>query len=371
MRFAKRSLQSSALLAGFLWLPASHAATFLTFIDNQPGFLATIGTGTTITNEDFSSSVDLKPIGTAGNPDTWNGFTVESYGPNTGTAWSPSKYCQNLRSGTSLSGHSEGCVFWNPSAPAIPGIFAAVSSDNGISFKPTNSTVAAFSFDFVDWNDAYERSNLLVLASDGTSTKVSDPTNVFNAPPQKFGVTLSQADIAAGHFIKEIRWLGIDSTGEVIGFYNFQTYTNPKIQNTAPIANLDKYAIPISPTILNLLANDTDADSDALQIASINGTSINPGVPNNILITGGMLDISAVGVVTFTPSTNSSDPISFQYEISDGRGGTSSSMVTLTNKNSLSPTITSVPTIGKLGMVTLSSLILAFSLIIRRKINNN
>jgi hypothetical protein len=367
MRFGIPSPRSTAIFLMFSWTMGSHAATFSTFIDDQPGFLSAIGSGTIATHEDFSSSVNLKPIGSAGNPDIWNGFTVEAYGPNTGTSWSPSKYCQNLSSGSGTSNLSEECLFWNSEAPAVPGIYAAVNLDNGISFKLANSAIAAFSFDFVDWNDAFERSDLRIFASDGTSTTVSDPTNIFDAPPQKFGVTLSPADIAAGLYIKEIRWMGIDAMGEVVGFYNFQTYTNPKIQNNLPIANSDKYSIPNSPTILNILANDTDVDLDTLQITSINGNPVTRGIPENILIPGGSIEVSALGEITFTPSVNATDPISFQYEISDGRGGIATSNVTLTNVIPPKPTIAAVPTIGEIGLIALSSIIAFLSVFLRRK----
>ena len=367
MRFGIPTLKELAFLVIFSWVTSSQAATFSTFIDDQAGFLSAIGSGTLATHEDFSSSVNLKPIGSAGNPDIWNGFTVEAYGPNTSTAWSPSKYCQALNSGSGAGDFSKECLFWNSGAPAVPGIYVAVNIDNGISFKLANSAIAAFSFDFVDWNDLFERSNLQIFASDGTSAIVSDATNVFDSPPQKFGVTLSPSDIAAGLFIKEIRWVGLDSTGEVVGFYNFQTYTNPKIQNNLPIANPDKYSIPNSPTILNILANDTDADSDTLQIISINGNPITRGTPTTILIAGGSIGVSAAGEIIFTPSGNTTDPISFQYEISDGRGGTSTGNVTLTNITPPKPTITAVPTIGELGLIALSSIIAFLSLLLRRK----
>lgn len=367
MRFGIPSPRSTAIFLMFSWTMGSHAATFTTFIDDQPGFLSAIGSGTIATNEDFSSSVNLKPIGSAGNPDIWNGFTVEAYGPNTGTEWSPSKYCQALNSGSGASDFSQECLFWNTKAPAVPGIYAAVNLDNGISFKLANSAIAAFSFDFVDWNDIFERSNLRIFASDGTSTIVSDSTNIFDAPPQKFGVTLSPADIAAGIYIKEIRWMGIDALGEVVGFYNFQTYTNPKILNNLPIANPDRYSIPNSPTILNILANDTDVDSDTLQIIGINGNPVNRGTPVNILVPGGSIEVSAVGEIKFTPSANATDPISFQYEISDGRGGTAKSNVTLTNVIPPEPTIAAVPAMGEIALIALSSIIAFFSIFLRRK----
>lgn len=367
MRFGISLPRSTAIFLMFSWTMGSHAATFSTFIDNQPGFLSAIGSGTIATHEDFSSSVNLKPIGSAGNPDIWNGFTVEAYGTNTGTDWSPSKYCQALNSGAGASDFSKECLFWNTKAPAVPGIYAAVNLDNGISFKLANSAIAAFSFDFVDWNDVFERSNIRVFASDGTSTIVSDPTNIFDAPPQKFGVTLSPDDIAAGLYIKEIRWMGIDALGEVVGFYNFQTYTNPKIKNNPPIANPDKYSIPNSPTILNILANDTDLDPDTLQIISINGSPVTQGSPANFVITGGSIEVSAVGEIIFTPSVNITGPISFQYEISDGRGGTAKSNVSLANAIPTKSTISAVPAIREVGLIALSLIIAFFSVFLRRK----
>ena len=368
MRFGILPLQTLGLLAIFSWITSSHAATFSTFVDDHSGFLSAIGSGAFATHEDFSSSVNLKPIGSAGNPDIWNGFTVEAYGPNTGTAWSPSKYCHALNSGSGTSNSSEACLVWNSRAPAVPGIFAAVNTENGISFKPTNSAIAAFSFDFVDWNDIFERPNLLIFASDGTSTIVSDATNVFDAPPQKFGVTLSPTDISAGLFIKEIRWMGINLMGEVVGFYNFQTYTNPRIKNSPPSASPDHHIISGLPISLNPLANDTDTDSDTLQISSLNGTLINRGKSSIIPVVGGTIEVSAEGAITFTPAHNFHKSISFQYEISDGRGGTAVSIVTINSKNLPGPSITPVPTIGAVGLLSLSSVIALFSLLLRRRI---
>lgn len=337
----------------------AHAATFQTFVDDQPGFLAAIGSGTVSTHEDFAAAVDLQTIGAAGTPDSWSGFTVEAYGPNAGTPWSPSKYCQAL--------NSISCINWNTMAPATPGVYAAVNIDNGVSFKPLDPTIAGFSFDFVDWNDQSQRSNLIIFASDGTSTIVSGPANLPNAPIQTFGVTLSPADIAAGLHIQEMRWIGLNSLGEVVGFLNVQTYTNPVITNTPPIANPDTYPMPNGPFILDLLGNDSDPDGDVLQVTSINGLAVTPGIAQSIPVTSGTVEIAIDGTITFIPESNANGPVSFPYEIGDGRGGTSNSTVMITAKPI--PPIASpapIPSLGNWALVGLSSLIAIFGLIRRR-----
>ncbi len=352
------------LVAG---MHAASAATFETFVDDQPGFLAAIGTGTVSTLETFASAVDMKTIGAAGVPDAWNGFTVEAYGPNSGTSWSPSKYCQKLNYASNPPTDLDSCIYWNPMVPAVPGIYAAVNLDNGISFKPVNLATAAFSFDFVDWNDGSLRSDLLILASDGSSTVVSGPINPSGAPPQNFGVTLSPADIAAGLYIQEMRWIGIAPEGEVVGFYNIQTYTNPAIPNTPPVANPDSYPMPTQPVGMDLLANDSDADSDPLRVSAINGTPITYGTAQTISVPGGSVDVSSAGVITFTPSGNVPGPVTFPYEISDGRGGTSASTVTFTPVVVPPVAATPVPSLNHWGVLGLTSLLAMFGFALTRR----
>ena len=61
----------------------------------------------------------------------------------------------------------------------------------------------------------------------------------------------------------------------------------------------------------DLLANDTDTEDDALSVTGVS----NP--------TGGTVDLTA-GVVTFTPDADlcGDDVAGFDYDISDGNGGT-------------------------------------------------
>ncbi|MDR6668766.1 hypothetical protein J2X71_005049 [Rhizobium sp. 1399] len=72
-------------------------------------------------------------------------------------------------------------------------------------------------------------------------------------------------------------------------------------------------------SIATLLANDTDANGDALTINAV-GNALNGTVTLN----------KQNGTIIFTPAANYSGPASFSYTLSDGRGGTDQANVSLT-----------------------------------------
>ena len=92
-------------------------------------------------------------------------------------------------------------------------------------------------------------------------------------------------------------------------------------QNDAPVAVADSFtlnednALTISPA--SLLGNDSDIDGDTLSIIGVS----NP--------THGTVEI-VNGSPVFTPEANFNGTATFTYTISDGAGGTSSAVVTLT-----------------------------------------
>ncbi|WP_347049271.1 Ig-like domain-containing protein [Flavobacterium olei] len=109
--------------------------------------------------------------------------------------------------------------------------------------------------------------------------------------------------------------------------------------NDKPVAVDDSYTVSEdSSVILNPLHSDTDVDGDTLTITSINGIALTGGV-QEITVPNGKVNISATGVITFTPDANfnSTTAIQFPYEISDGKGGTSTAnqiiAVTAVNDN--------------------------------------
>ncbi|SFO57975.1 VCBS repeat-containing protein [Bradyrhizobium sp. Ghvi] len=94
--------------------------------------------------------------------------------------------------------------------------------------------------------------------------------------------------------------------------------------NQPPIANNDSgfdatQGVPLSISGASLLANDTDPNGDQLTITGVSGA------------VNGTVSFSAQNnTVTFTAPNNYTGPASFNYAISDGRGGTASASVAVT-----------------------------------------
>ncbi|GLK86115.1 Ig-like domain-containing protein [Ancylobacter defluvii] len=119
------------------------------------------------------------------------------------------------------------------------------------------------------------------------------------------------------------------------GLYNWRagsgvTYDNVTVvsldseepENTTPVAGADAGFTTRTGQVLTLaaallLANDIDADADALSIVAV-GQAV-----------GGTVSLDEAGNVVFTPTTGFEGAASFTYTISDGKGGTSTAGVTL------------------------------------------
>nr|WP_319385749.1 Ig-like domain-containing protein [uncultured Roseibium sp.] len=81
--------------------------------------------------------------------------------------------------------------------------------------------------------------------------------------------------------------------------------------NTAPVANADSVAAQAGePVVIDVLANDSDADGDALTI-----TITEPPASGSAEVTNGK--------IVYTPDADAAGEQSFQYEVSDGNGGVS------------------------------------------------
>jgi hypothetical protein len=90
------------------------------------------------------------------------------------------------------------------------------------------------------------------------------------------------------------------------------------LPNTPPVANDDQAQTPVdTPIVVDVLPNDSDADGDALTIASagnaVNGTA---GVQGTVIL--------------YTPSTGFVGTDSFTYTITDINGGSATARVTIT-----------------------------------------
>lgn len=87
--------------------------------------------------------------------------------------------------------------------------------------------------------------------------------------------------------------------------------------NQLPVARDDSYTVPASrDSLLNVLANDSDPDGDALSIVSFTQPAT------------GTISLGSNGNLVFTPQTNFIST-SFSYTITDGKGGTATATVTL------------------------------------------
>jgi len=100
------------------------------------------------------------------------------------------------------------------------------------------------------------------------------------------------------------------------------------VADTPPVAVADSGLVDVAnaPLVIaasQLLANDSDPDGDTLTIASVSGATHGTVVLNT-------QSNPANTTVTFTPEAGYTGAASFSYTLSDGRGGTSAALVSLT-----------------------------------------
>ncbi|MEO1542251.1 MAG: DUF4347 domain-containing protein, partial [Pseudomonadota bacterium] len=103
-----------------------------------------------------------------------------------------------------------------------------------------------------------------------------------------------------------------------------------KVDNQAPVAVDDTVVMSNTDTevALDLLGNDTDADGDALTVASVAGVAITPGTAQDIPVTGGVVRSDGAGNLTFE-RTAGVRVASFDYTVDDGSGTTDTGSVTV------------------------------------------
>jgi len=80
---------------------------------------------------------------------------------------------------------------------------------------------------------------------------------------------------------------------------------------------------------INVLANDTDVDGNALGVTQISGEAVTAG-RTVTLVDGAQATLNADGTITYTPAANVNGAASFGYTVSDGQGGNASTDVGVT-----------------------------------------
>src|SRR4029079_12683947 len=84
----------------------------------------------------------------------------------------------------------------------------------------------------------------------------------------------------------------------------------PDANNDSATTNED------SAVVINVLANDTDGNGDALTITKVNGQNI--AVGGSVAVTGGTVTLGADGKLTFTPTADFNGSTSCTYYVADG-----------------------------------------------------
>ena len=125
-------------------------------------------------------------------------------------------------------------------------------------------------------------------------------------------------------FGSEIEFTGWRDGGENAWIDHIQFIPVEPIENTNPEAQDDQYSvaednsltIPVTAGVLN---NDADADDDDLTVTDFDNTST----------AGGSVTVNADGSLSYTPAANFAGDDSFNYTVSDGKGGVDTATVTI------------------------------------------
>ena len=100
--------------------------------------------------------------------------------------------------------------------------------------------------------------------------------------------------------------------------------------NDAPVAVADSATTSENtPVNINVLANDTDLDGDALSVTQIDGQAVTSS--QTVTLAGGaQATLNGNGTITYAPAVSANGAVSFGYTVSDGKGGTASADVGVT-----------------------------------------
>ncbi len=203
-------------------------------------------------------------------------------------------------------------ILATPDAPSGADKTIVVAEDQSVTFAASD-----FGFSDPDADDTLQSVTISLLPSGGT-LKLN---GVALAAGQSVGVgQLSQLTFTplANANGSPLTSFGFEVSDGVLQSATKTMTINVTAANDAPVANADLGAglvtaedTPLTIAASSLLANDIDAENDALAIASV-GDAI-----------GGAVVLNADGTVTFTPTANFNGQASFTYRSRDGSGAVS------------------------------------------------
>ncbi|GAB7004083.1 hypothetical protein JCM18899A_15550 [Nocardioides sp. AN3] len=145
---------------------------------------------------------------------------------------------------------------------------------------------------------------------------------------------LASAGAATVTYEPQLSWRGTETIVYVLADGRGGTVTGTvevTTPNRPPVARADTAKVHPAPSgkpvTIAVLANDTDANHDALTVTAVTAVS-GPGGPATVTADGRQVSYHPPGMAT------TADVASFHYTVSDGHGGTATARVTVTFGNS-------------------------------------
>ena len=171
-------------------------------------------------------------------------------------------------------------------------------------------TLAVTGFSVAGLPGAFAAGSTATLAGVGTLTLAADGSYTFTPAAHYNGA------------VPQVTYTVSDGTASTAGTLTLAVTP----VNDVPVAVGDAITTDEdTPVTIAVLGNDSDADGDALSVTAINGSPIAVGSP--VLLPQGSVSLNADGTLTFTPAANYNGPVSFDYTVSDGQGGSSTASV--------------------------------------------
>ncbi|MDD2989865.1 MAG: retention module-containing protein, partial [Zoogloea sp.] len=207
-----------------------------------------------------------------------------------------------------------------------PVSYSYASTADGVEFLPaatlTTQTINTPPVANDDRVDGTEDQPLIVDVLANDSDADNDPLVVTNATATNGQVTINPD--GSLRYVPNPDFNGPDTVTYTIsdgkGGTSTATVTiNVVAVNDAPVALPDAATTPEDqPVTINVLGNDSDPDGDPL---TVTGATVDPAL--------GSVVINPDGTLTFTPTPDFNGPVLITYTVSDGKGGTASSTVTV------------------------------------------
>lgn len=195
-----------------LFLGNANAQSITTY-SNLTDYNAAMPTNGVVQRTENFSTVSANYAVSQTTPNSWNGLSILASGT---SPWGSSQYCASLGA----------CLNWTTSPPTSPGLYVAIGTqgfDNGtVRFTPTGPSFA-FAFNYWDWNDGGQRSELLLTLSNGATFVITGPTTVSGSAGGFMGFRIDTASIYSGITISHVTWRGIGAQSEIVGINNIQT----------------------------------------------------------------------------------------------------------------------------------------------------